>query len=357
VAGEVFGKDVQRLARRFVPLRLLLQGIEALLLLLFLGVAAVLPPASASRLGATLFGCIGPRLGKSRHVRNNLRVVLDSISSDPGACDPGPLPGSDQQRKSEGVRQSQETLGESRERQLARLERGCWATLGAVLAEMPHLHRIGDLARQPPAVELALAPGAEDLLERLKGGEAFIFVTAHLANWELLPRLLVQAGGRVAVIFTAQGNSFTDGLLQWLRRSEGVSYVGKRGGIRELLRAARAGQSLGLLVDLRSDEGEPISFFGRPAMTTTAPARLSLMGEIPMIPVRTERLGPARFRVTVEAPIRPRQPKASAQARARDMTEQLNDRFAEWIRARPQDWLCTKRRFPKERPPSGHGKA
>ena len=38
---------------------------------------------------------------------------------------------------------------------------------------------------------------------------------------------------------------------------------------------------------------------------------------------------------------------ASAQERARDMTEQLNARFAAWIRQNPGDWLCTKRRFPK----------
>ena len=315
MAGELFGKDVQRLARRFAPLRLLLQSVEALFLLLFLLVAALLPPAVASRFGAALVGRIGPRLGKSRHVRNNLRIALPEVDK----------------------------------QQLARLERGCWATLGAVMAEMPHLARISDLSRQPPAVELVFAPGAEDLPERLQRGEAFIFATAHLANWELLPRLLVQAGGRMAVIYTAQGNVLTDGLLQWLRRSKGVSYVGKRGGIRELLRAAREGQSLGLLVDLRSDEGEPIPFFGRPAMTTTAPARLALMGKLPLIPVRCERMGAARFRVTIEDAILPRNPEASVQERARAMTEQLNARFADWIRQRPSDWLCTKRRFAKER--------
>jgi len=313
VAGEVFGKDVQRLARRFAPLRLLLQGVEALFLLLFLGVAAVLPAAVAARLGAAIVGGTGPRLGKSRHVRDNLRVALPEVD----------------------------------ERELARLERGCWRTLGAVMAEMPHLGRISDLSRQPPAVELQFAPGAETLVERLQRGEAFVFATAHLANWELLPHLLARKGGRVAVIYTAQGNPFTDGLLQWLRRRDGISYVGKRGGVRELLRAAGQGYSLGMLVDLRSDEGELVPFFGVPAMTSTVPARLAQMGKIPLVPVRTERLGPARFRVTVEPPIEPRDPSARTQERALDMTEQLNARFAAWIRERPSDWLCTKRRFPK----------
>jgi len=315
VAGEVFGKEVQRMARRFAPLRLLLQGVEAVALLLFLGVAALLPEQAASRAGAAIVGRVGPRLSKSRHVRDNLRIALPEV---------------DRQR-------------------LAQLEQGCWETLGAVLAEMPHLKRISDLSRKPPAVELRLAPGAEELIDRLQQGEVFVFATAHLVNWELLPRLLAELGGRVAVIYTAQGNPFTDTLLQWLRSREGISYIGKRGGVRELIHAAREGQSLGMLVDLRSDEGEPIPFFGVPAMTSTVPARLAQMGKIPLVPVRTERLGPARFRVTVEAPIVPRDPTAPAQERARDMTEQLNERFAEWIRQRPSDWLCTKRRFPKNK--------
>lgn len=317
MAGEVFGKGVQRMARRAALLRLPLQALEALLLLAFWGVAALLPPAAATRFGAGLLGRIGPRLAKSRHVRRNLAFAL---------------PGADAAA-------------------LAASERGCWATLGAVLAEMPHLRRLADLGRAPPAVELRLAPGAETLMEEVRGGRAFVFATAHLGNWELLPRLLIQYGREVAVVYTPQGNPLTDALLQRWRRAPGIDFVGKRGGVRALLQALRQGRSLGLLVDLRSDEGEAIAFFGVPAMTSTAPARLAMMAGTELVPARVERLGPARFRVTLEAPVRPRDPAAPVQARARDMTEQLNARFADWIRARPGDWLCTKRRFPKEASP------
>ncbi|WP_366555610.1 lysophospholipid acyltransferase family protein [Aquibaculum sediminis] len=316
MAGELFGKKAQRLAARLAPLRLLLQSLEALVLLLFLALAALLPPKRASSFGAALAGWIGPRLAKHRHVNRNLAFALPE--------------------------------GTSGEREAA--ARGSWRTLGAVLAEMPHLGRLADLERRPPAVELCTAEGAEDIPDRLAEGEAFVFVTAHLGNWELLPRLLVQLGGKAAVIYTPQGNPLTDSLLQWLRRSPGIAFVGKQGGVRALLQAMRRGESLGLLVDLRSDEGEAIPFFDVPAMTSTAPARLALMAKAELIPVRVERLAPARFRVTVDRPIQPRDPAASAQVRAREMTEQINARFAAWIRLRPADWLCTKRRFPKDIP-------
>jgi len=314
VAGEVLGKRYRRLVLAVAPLRLLLQATEALLLLLVWAVAAPLPPAAASRVGAALFARVGPRLAKSRHVRRNLAFALP----DAGAAT------------------------------LARTERACWATLGAVLAEMPHLRRIADLSRDPPAVELVAGPGGEGVMAQVREGRAFVFVTAHLGNWELLPRLLVQHGREVAVAYTPQGNPLTDGLLQWRRRTAGIEFVGRRGGVRALLQALRSGRSLGLLVDLRSDEGEPVPFFGVPALTSTAPARLAAMAGTELIPTRVERLGPARFRVTVEAPVRPADPDASASDRALDVTAQVNARFADWIRARPGDWLCTKRRFPKE---------
>jgi len=319
VAGELLGKRARRIALAVAPLRLLLQGIEAALLLAVWALTAPLPPAAASRFGAALFARVGPRLAKSRHVRRNLSFALPEADA----------------------------------ATLAATERACWATLGAVLAEMPHLRRIADLSRDPPAVELAAAPGGETVMARVREGRAFVFVTAHLGNWELLPRLLVQHGREVAVAYTPQGNPLTDGLLQWRRRIAGIEFVGRRGGVRALLQALRQGRSLGLLVDLRSDEGEPVPFFGVPAMTSTAPARLALMAGTELVPTRVERLGPARFRVTVEAPVRPADPAAPAQARALDMTEQLNARFADWIRARPGDWLCTKRRFPKEAAPAG----
>ena len=47
----------------------------------------------------------------------------------------------------------------------------------------------------------------------------------------------------------------------------------------------------------------PIPFFGRDAMTATAPADLSMTFGCPLVPVQVERLGGARFRMTVYPPI------------------------------------------------------
>ena len=68
--------------------------------------------------------------------------------------------------------------------------------------------------------------------------------------------------------------------------------------------------------------------------------------------VRIERLGQARFRLTVEEPIRPDPALASDKEQAVHMMAEVNRLFERWIRERPEQWLCMKRAWPRtlERP-------
>ena len=72
----------------------------------------------------------------------------------------------------------------------------------------------------------------------------------------------------------------------------------------------------------------------------------------PLVPIRVERLGPARLRVTFEAPL----PQPATGDRTTDiatLTQAINDRLESWIRASPAQWLWLHRRWPKDtRPPA-----
>ena len=108
------------------------------------------------------------------------------------------------------------------------------------------------------------------------------------------------------------------------------------------------GRSVGLLVDQRVDSGEPVPFFGLEMNTSTTPARLALRYHCDLIPIRIQRLGNARFRATFEPPITPTGEFTDEHEKILDMTRQLNELFETWIRDQPQDWLCSKRRWPKD---------
>ena len=87
-------------------------------------------------------------------------------------------------------------------------------------------------------------------------------------------------------------------------------------------------------------------FFGVPANTTVVPARLAARLGLPLIPVRVERRGSARFVITVQRPVEPEPGLAEGDA-AFAMTARVNELFARWITAAPDQWLCAKRRWPR----------
>ncbi|MFQ5487159.1 MAG: lauroyl acyltransferase, partial [Gammaproteobacteria bacterium] len=64
-----------------------------------------------------------------------------------------------------------------------------------------------------------------------------------------------------------------------------------------------------------------------------------------LIPVQVQRRGGARFRVIFHAPLAPDPTLSERRAQALDLTRRLNFLFESWIRARPGEWLCSKRRW------------
>ena len=120
-------------------------------------------------------------------------------------------------------------------------------------------------------------------------------------------------------------------------------------GARAALSHLRQGGSLGMLVDQKMNDGIPVPFFGRPAMTAPALAQLALRYRIPVIPIRVIRRGPARFTMVVEAPL-----ALPATGRRHDdifaLSLAINERLEHWIRQDPGAWLWLHRRWPKLAP-------
>ena len=72
---------------------------------------------------------------------------------------------------------------------------------------------------------------------------------------------------------------------------------------RRVIEALPRGGHLGLLADQKMNDGIPVMFFGRPAMTAPALAVLALRFDCDVLPLRVERLDGARFRVTLFPPL------------------------------------------------------
>jgi Kdo2-lipid IVA lauroyltransferase/acyltransferase len=294
--------------------------IEARLLALFWWFSARFDPETASALGQRLFRRIGPSVGKSAQISRNLRLAFPDV-------------------------------GEAKH---AALLREVWGTAGAVLAEYPHLKAIchDDFDGHFEVVE------RWDVGDYRAAGRNGIFVTAHVGNWELSAAAAGHHGFPITVIYAPSRNPFIDRMLLRRREALGCRLVSLEDGARNLLRELSEGRSVGLVVDTRDDDGVPVPFFGLDKLTTLAPARLALRFGCELIPGQVERLGPARFRLTVHEPIRPDPALKSDKEQAIQMMAELNRLFEQWIRERPEQWVCMKRAWPNtiEQPP-GHAVA
>jgi KDO2-lipid IV(A) lauroyltransferase len=175
-----------------------------------------------------------------------------------------------------------------------------------------------------------------------------------VGNWELPAAAASRQGIPITVIYAPSRNPFVERMLRRRREALGCRLVSLEEGARPLLRELGEGRSVALVVDTRDDDGVPLPFFGLDKLTTLAPARLALRFGCDLVPVRVERLGTIRFRLTVYPPIRSDSALGSDKDKAMQMMGELNRLFEQWIRERPEQWLCIKRAWPKTlEPPAG----
>ncbi len=282
---------------------------EAGLLHLFWGICAALEPRAASAFGRRLLKAIGPRLGKSAHIQRNLMLAFPALGK----------------------------------RGRAVLLREVWGNAGAVLGEYPHFQAIchDDFDGHFEFVE------KWNLDDYRAGKRHGVFVTAHVGNWELPAAAARAQGIPITAIYAPSRNPFIDRMLRRRREALGCRLVSLAEGARPLVRELGEGRSVGLVVDARDDDGLPLPFFGLDKWTTLAPARLALRFGCDLVPVRVERLGDARFRLTVYEPVRPDLALGSDKDQAIHMMRHVNRLFEQWIREQPQQWLCVKRAWPK----------
>lgn len=285
-------------------LRRLSYGLQAVCVFLIYGLFRLLPLDAASWLGGAIMARVGMRLPSTRAARDNLAAAFPERTAD------------------------------DREAIL----RGMWENLGRVAGEYPHLKRL----RARVEVE-----GFALLEAAAKAGKPAVFVGAHLANWEVNAIAAGQAGIDLALVYRRPNNPYVDGLLRHAREA-GLGVAGHivkgRSGVRDMYETLKSGGFVGILADQKLNEGIPVPFFGRPAMTAPSPAQLALKFKCPLYLARVERTKGARFRVSIER--LEVAPSGDSEADTRRIMTEINSRIESWVRARPAQWLWIHRRWP-----------
>src|SRR5215472_6959128 len=227
--------------------------LEAWAAALLSGAFAALPLDWASAVGGAISRLIGPHLDISDRARRNIRCALPELS----------------------------------EGEIAGLVRAMWDNLGRVAAEYPHLWRIR-VFEPGGRVETR---GFEHMDRAVATGHRMIIFSGHTANWEIGMLAAVQHGISVAQIYRAANNPFVDRMITRFRGAGGELIPKGTVAARRAIAVLRRGSHLTMLADQKMNDGIPVPFFGRSAMTSSALAALALRFDCDVLPARVERLG------------------------------------------------------------------
>jgi KDO2-lipid IV(A) lauroyltransferase len=272
------------------------------------GFLRVLPVDWASGVGGFLLRTIGPLLGITKRADENLKRALPDLTP--------------AQRK--------------------QVIAGMWDNLGRVIAEYPHLDKFR-LFEKNSRIE---GVDGGNILATRDPTKKYVFFSAHYGNWEIAIRTAAQAGFEVTGVYRAPNNPIADRFMLWARGAEGGELVPK-GDIaaKKAFGALREGRALCMLVDQKMNDGIPVPFFGRDAMTAPALAVLALRYDCAVVPIRMERLKGARFRMISEPPLTlPKTGNTEADRRA--LMVEVNSIVERWVREHPEQWLWLHRRWP-----------
>lgn len=284
-----------------------LQAVGAVLLY---GLFRVLPIGAASALAGQITRLIGPRLKITERARRNLRRAFPEKSA----------------------------------LEIETIVRDMWENLGRVVGEFPHLSEI-DVYDPNGRVDVI---GVEHVDALGADGEPGIFYSGHIGNWEIVSLGATQRGVELDRIYREANNR----LINWLYKHGRAAVEGaliKKGpaGVRELVAIFKNKRHLGMLIDQKMNDGIPVPFFGRDAMTAPALAEMALRYNCPVVAARVKRLKGAWFQLEALPPVR----FASTGDRKADVLAamtQVNAQLEAFIRDDPAQWFWLHNRWPAD---------
>jgi Kdo2-lipid IVA lauroyltransferase/acyltransferase len=268
----------------------------------------MMPLETASAIGGRIGRIVGPWIGITRRARKNLQRVFPEKSAE----------------------------------EIEAIIREMWENLGRVATEYPNLSRMKALAADA-CIEVR---GTEHIDAARATGRPLIFFAGHLANWEVSAIAAKAYGVPLHLIYRPANNPWVEEVFREGRGDIAAGLIPKGAeGARLAVQVLREGKQLGILLDQKMNDGIPVPFFGRDAMTAPALARLALKFDCTVLPTQVERLDGARFRLTVHPPL-PLERSGNLQRDILSLMARANLLLEDWIRQRPGQWLWLHRRWP-----------
>ena len=232
-------------------------------------------------------------------------------------------------------------------RQRRRVLSGSFRSLGRMLADFASFPRWN----RSNIEQLIIYDGLENYTQAKKSGKGVLFLTAHFGNWELSSFAHGLYGHSLNFVVREMDNPLLDALVNRYRCLSGGRAIYKQESARKTLHALHRNEAVGILMDqnMLPSEGVFVDFFGRPACTSTGPARIARKTGAALIlglVIWDEKLKKYRLRFESVEWIRCEDPEEEIVVNTANFTR----RIEEYVRRYPNQWLWVHRRW-KTRPP------
>lgn len=178
---------------------------------------------------------------------------------------------------------------------------------------------------------------------------ARVGVTGHFGNWELIGRNWALSPGGLTSVAMPLKNPVVDALLRQARQMTGQRIVGRDGALKKLIRCLREGGTVGLLLDQNTDPDEGgtfVEFFGLPVAVSPAAGILASMTGAEIIFAYALPRADGTYLGELPHVIPAAEIAAMDRATAaQELTRRITGFYEEAIRARPECWLWSYKRW------------
>lgn len=224
-----------------------------------------------------------------------------------------------------------------------RLARGAFESIGRHLGFVTHLPGM-TAAEVHQNIEIV---NPERIVDAFDSGRGIVMFTAHFGSWELIHHIIGMKGFQLDIIVRPIDNPLIEKFVNGFRTKFGNQTIPKERAARSAIKLLLKKKAVGILTDLNSQppDGIFIPFFGVPAATSTAAARLAhATGSIllPAFMVWDEEAG--KYVAYFEAPIEIEKTGDSEQD-IRRTTEEMSKLVEAYVRRFPEQWLWIHKRW------------
>ena len=224
-----------------------------------------------------------------------------------------------------------------------RLMRGTFESIGRHLGFVAHLPK---LTKEQIYRNIEIV-NPEGIIEAYAEESGLVIFTGHFGSWELVHHLAGMHGYQLDIIVRPIDNPLVEKFVNDFRTRFGNQTIPKARAARTAIKLLLKRKAVGILTDLNSQppDGIFVPFFGVPAATSTAAARLAFATQSSLLPVFMvwdEKKG--KYVAYVESKIE-LEPSGDLEADVRKVTEKITAITESYVRRFPEQWLWIHKRW------------